>query len=140
MKSTSNTLTSAGEIKRMGGVKMILLKKPVRRKIAHWVEMAYDAKVRVHGLWWLRVKGGMGGQRDREDWVADIGVCISVHDYQYIKKKKFGIRFYGSIEKACLGEMRAALENVNNLIQKTAAECNALMRARDKLQDRVRIQ
>lgn len=55
---------------------------PVKKEIGHWVKMTYDAQLIFRGVQWLRVKDGMSGNADREDWVANLGgVCISVHDY-----------------------------------------------------------
>lgn len=79
--------------------------KPIKltASIGNWVRMQFDAYIVRNGIRWLRVKGGMSGNNDREDWVADLPeVCISVSDYNWDKRLDFGT-CYGSFEKAILG-------------------------------------
>lgn len=46
--------------------------------------MEYDAAYSYRGIRWLRVKDGMNGAGDREDWVAELPTgTASVHDYQW---------------------------------------------------------
>lgn len=95
----------------------------VRKTTGTWVEMEYDARGEYFGIIWLRVKDGMGGRGDREDWVADIpGVSIAVHDYHW-NGEEFGSN-HGSFLGAIKAETQRALDYANRklaeLQQKTA--------------------
>ena len=82
-----------------------LLPQPVRKKVAGWTEMEYDAEVERLGLTWLRVRGGMGGREDREDWVAKTpALCISVHDYHW-NGDDFGPD-YGTFDNAIIEQVK----------------------------------
>lgn len=81
-----------------------MLPKPIRKKFGDWVEMVFDAKISRYGITWYRVKGGMGGDNSREDWVADLPFCASVHDYHW-NGDSFGAS-YGSFEASLDAQMR----------------------------------
>lgn len=69
-------------------------------KIGSWSPLKMDASYERHGTTWFRVKGGMGGSGDREDWVANIfGVCISVHDYMW-REPRCGFHVYKSFTES----------------------------------------
>lgn len=104
-----------------------LLAKLIKKQIAGWVEMAFDAKVICHGVVWLRVKDGMGGRRDREDWVADLNASnISVHDYEF-RAPYWGLWKFSSFEAAC----RDGLERqVGHLQRKIDEKLNDLEKAK----------
>ena len=83
--------------------------KPLRKKIGAWVEMEFDAAIRVRGIRWLRVRGGLGGEFRHEDWVADVpAICCSVHDYHW-NGDDFGPN-YGSFLGAIRAEMKLSLD------------------------------
>lgn len=108
--------------------------KTFKKKICNWVEMEFDAKVVKHGVTWLRVKDGMGGRGDRDDWVADLpDACICVHDYNWTTQN-FGHN-YGSFDAACLGELKRGLERQNyevkELTQKLDKARKGLVRLRE---------
>lgn len=77
----------------------------LRKKVGNWVEMEFDAEVMRFGQRWLRVKDGMGGRNDREDWIMDIpGQGVSIHDYHW-NGEDFGAN-HGSFDNAILEEMK----------------------------------
>lgn len=101
---------------------------PVKMKLDAWTEQEVDATVQRHGLTWYRVKGGMGGRGDREDWVADVpAVCISVHDYHY-NGEDFGPN-HGSFDNACLQEARKSLEHAKEEREENMVELKAINKA-----------
>lgn len=73
--------------------------EPVEIETGGWVPTVVDAKLTRNGIDWYRVKDGMGGRGDREDWIADVPeVCISVHDYHW-NGSSFSFN-YGTFENA----------------------------------------
>lgn len=85
----------------------VLLPDVLTKETGTYVKMEFDARGEYFGLTWLRVKDGMGGRGDREDWVADIpGVSISVHDYHW-NGEDFGAN-HGSFIGAIKAEMQLA--------------------------------
>jgi hypothetical protein len=94
-----------------------LLKPELTAKIGGWKEMTFDAELPYMGdIAWLRVKNGMGGANGpdvslREDWVANVPcLCISVHDYQWMKGLSFGPN-YGNFQDACLAQLKRGLDH-----------------------------
>lgn len=69
---------------------------PVKRSLGSWVEMIFDAELIHRGILWLRVKDGFGGRGDREDWVAELSVSVSVSDYHFVKEKYWGFKEHQS--------------------------------------------
>lgn len=51
----------------------------------HWVPtLKVDARLDRHGVTWLRVRGGFGGDGHREDWIMAVkGLGESVNDYNW---------------------------------------------------------
>jgi hypothetical protein len=100
-----------------------LFKKTIKRVIATWVEQEFDAEVYRFGIRWLRVKEGMGGKGNREDWVADLPVNASVHDYNW-RSAWPGWLNHGSIDKAIVAEMKEVkaqtLEDEESTVKKLA--------------------
>jgi hypothetical protein len=91
---------------------MKLLKKAEVKKVGSWSEMTYDAETYV--IRWLRVKDGMGGRGDREDWVADIpGMTICVHDYNW-KEMSFGVRFGKTRDEAMVAALKRHVCNARH--------------------------
>lgn len=85
----------------------ITIIKPIKKKIASWIPQTFDASAERCGIVWLRVKDGMSGRGDREDWVADVPYPVSVHDYHW-NGDSFG-KSYGSFDNACFQELKIAL-------------------------------
>lgn len=106
----------------------------ITKKIGHWVEMTYDRMLTHKGITWLGVKGGMGSQRGREDWVADIPeTCISVHDYHW-KGPYFGSIRYSSFHTALDGQILDGLENCKQSLRELQEKTNRLILTIDALQ------
>jgi hypothetical protein len=94
-----------------------LLNKPVRKQTGNWVSMVFDAKLVRKGITWLRVKDGMSGNNDREDWVADIPkICASAHDYEW-REPRFGAYKYNSFKEALDGAVALAIDYTDESIQ-----------------------
>lgn len=89
------------------------LLKPFKKQIGGWVAMEFDAEVQVSGVRWLRVMGGMGDKpdNDREDWVADVPLTASVHDYQW-REPFWGSVRYATFEQGCRDQFKYALERL----------------------------
>jgi hypothetical protein len=108
------------------GAKM--LPKPITKKVGAWGKMEFDAAIRVYGVRWLRVKDGLGGRGDREDWVADLPeVCVSVHDYHW-NGDDFGAN-HGSFRGAIKAEMKSSLQHAIDQERKLLAEACEQARA-----------
>lgn len=83
---------------------------PFTGKRGAWREQEFDAEIVVHGVKWFRVRNGLGGRGDREDWIADLPeISALVSNYNWRKNIAFGT-FYGSFSKATLGELLLARE------------------------------
>lgn len=94
-----------------------MLGKPVTIKIGGWVQMDYDAKMRVNGIEWIRVKDGLSGKGDREDWIANIpSGCVSIHDYQY-REPRWGFEQYRSMKAAMIGQLRVYIDSTVDRIR-----------------------
>ncbi len=102
-----------------------MLKSILKTAIGGWSEMEYDASMERFGLTLYRVKDGMGGAGDREDWVIALpSGCLCVHDYQY-RKPYWGLEKYRSIDAAIVGQLKSGIDG-----QKAKAlQCDA--RAKD---------
>lgn len=99
------------------------------KKIGGWNEMEYDKTIVRKGITWYRVKDGMGGQGDREDWVASVPeLCISVHDYQW-REPRWGIISYPSFKAALDGEILRGIESGKSRLEKKKAEIERLTTA-----------
>ena len=78
--------------------------------------MEFDAKVERLGLRWLRVKDGMCGRSEREDWVADVPfACVSIHDYHW-NGERFGAN-HGSFNNAIIEETKSGLSWLRSQIK-----------------------
>jgi len=75
-----------------------------------------DAAIEKYGVTWYRVKGGFGGRNDREDWIADLPISVSIHDYHW-NGEDFGPD-YGSFENAMYEELKKGLELAHLELQK----------------------
>lgn len=74
--------------------------------------MTFDRELYHNGIRWLRVKNGMGGRGDREDWVADVNhMTVSVHDYQFRPPYR-GWDKYKSMTAAMDDQLRKGLEQL----------------------------
>lgn len=92
--------------------------EPITRVIGRWVEMTFDAKTERCGVTWFRVKDGMGGRGDGEDWVADVpNVPICVHDYHW-NGDSFGAN-HGTFDNACQQELIAGLQQARRELRDT---------------------
>jgi hypothetical protein len=103
----------------------VLISPPEKREIAGWAEMKYDARCVRYGITWLRVKDGIGGRGDREDWVADLpAMTVSVHDYHF-HAPYWGIERYPSFNAAIKGQIKRAVgyarQQADEYTRKTAA-------------------
>lgn len=88
----------------------------ISKKIGGLVEMKFDRELFRRGIRWLRVKDGMCGRGDREDWVADVeGLTVSVHDYQW-KPPYFGLTTYKSIREAMDDQMKRGISSLEEEI------------------------
>ncbi len=105
------------------------------RRIGTWAEMKFDAELIHRGIRWLRVKGGFGGRGDREDWVADIGVSISVSDYHFTKEKYCGFKEHQSdtIFGAMDIQIVEAKKNSDHTKKKQQEDLQELIAAIDQL-------
>ena len=107
------------------------LKPTLRLKIAGWVEQEFDAEVTRGGIRWLRVKDGLGGYKDREDWIADIPeLCVAVHDYNWTDTG-FG-KNYGSFDKAIKGILEKTLSMAD---ERYAEALKRVSRLKDAISD-----
>jgi len=107
-----------------------LLPKPIKKKIGSWVEQVVDAALVRNGIRWFRVKDGMGGRGDREDWIADVEcMCCSVHDYNWIKEIDFGIIKYPTFEKAIDSQLKASFQQLQKQFKEQQAALNNMARA-----------
>lgn len=88
-----------------------LLEPAIKRQIGGWSEQELDAKIIRFGLTLYRVKDGMGGNGDREDWIVDVpSGCVSIHDYQY-RAPYWGFEKYSSFDKAIAGQIQRGIEH-----------------------------
>lgn len=83
----------------------------LRKKVGGWVEMDFDRCLTRNGVRWLRVKDGMGGNGSREDWVADLPLTVSVHDYQW-KPPYFGFDRYRSMGHAMDAQLQRGIDRL----------------------------
>jgi hypothetical protein len=105
------------------GPKNVTPLKPFKKKIDGWVEMEYDASTEVGIFTWFRVKGGMSGRSNREDWVCDVPYgTVSVHDYQLVGNQLLAYRQFNSFEKAAKSELKKCLEYIKHKKQKLLDE------------------
>lgn len=98
---------------------------PLKATVGSWVEMDFDAYFHKYGVRWLRVKDGMGGRGDRDDWVADtprVGICV--HDYHWTGPL-FGHR-YPSFDAALRGEFRRALDGAKTRLSEAESKAKEL--------------
>jgi len=99
-----------------------MLKSVKTTQISGWAEMSYDAEMYLHGIQWLRVKDGMGGGGDREDWVAVVPYgTFSVHDYQW-REPRCGFVKVDSIEEAMEVEIKNGVVRCMDKIKATRDE------------------
>lgn len=106
-------------------------------KLGTWLPMKYDAEMTRHGVRWLRVYGGMGDRFDREDWVADLSVCISIHDYQW-NGSSFGAD-HGTMDNACYEELRSGLRYAIQEKEKAEKRLGELNHTIDLLKAKVQL-
>jgi hypothetical protein len=99
-----------------------LIHSPVELQLGTFVPLVYDAKLQRNTIMWYRVQNGFGSRGDREDWVADLPVSVSVSDYHW-NGSDFGPS-YGTFDNACLQVLR--IELLDYLPQ-------MIQRAKDKL-------
>lgn len=90
-----------------------LIDPPIQVKPATWIEQTVDASIVKNGVTWYRVKGGFGNRGNREDWIADLPVSVSVHDYHW-NGEDFGPS-YETFDNACVEELKRALEHTKFL-------------------------
>ncbi len=103
-----------------GAKKIVTLK----REVGGWAEMEFDAICERHGLKWLRVKNGMGGRADSEDWVCDLpSACLSVHDYQW-REPRWGFDKFDSFDEAVLAEMRSGAKQAKHSASELREKAN----------------
>jgi hypothetical protein len=105
--------------------------RPTWKKIGGWEKMCYDRELFYKGHRWLRVKDGMGGGGDREDWVLDHPcMTVSIHDYDWQEKctlfKPTAKTMKGAMDKAFV----KGVENLKDHIDRL--RCN-LKQAEDAL-------
>jgi len=105
------------ETRRRGWLDRMYERLFVRSKEASdgngWEPMQYDRELFHKGRRWLRVKNGMDGRGNREDWVLDHPcMTVSVHDYNWQEK----CTLFKPIAKTMKGAMdKAFLEGVEKL-------------------------
>jgi len=108
-----------------------MLKRILKTEIGGWSEMEYDAQMKRLGITWYRVKGGMGGRGDREDWIANLpSGCVVVHGYQY-RAPYWGFEKYRSLNAAIAGQIEGAIKNERGKISACESKIKA---ARESLQ------
>lgn len=93
-------------------------------KVGTLVPQQVDATLDMFGVTWFRVHGGFGGRFDREDWIADLSVSVSVCDYNW-NGEDFGESF-GSFENACRMTLQQALRRARLEKAKAEARCTDL--------------
>jgi hypothetical protein len=81
---------------------------PIELHLGRGLPQTFDAKITLRGIAWYRVRSGFGGRGDREDWIADLAVSVSVSDYHW-NGSDFGPD-YGSFESACAAQAIRALQ------------------------------
>lgn len=114
------------------GAKVIPARK---RNVGSWLPQVVDAEVERSGVTWYRVKGGLGGRGDREDWVASLpGLAVAVSDYHW-NGEDFGPS-YGSFDNAIRQELDLALEYAREQVRKAKLNLLAL-EASEKLLEKV---
>lgn len=104
-----------------------MLPKVIKKKVGGYIEMEYDAAGDYFGITWLRVKDGLGGRGDREDWIADMppGVGgISIHDYHW-NGEEFGMN-HGSFLGAIKAETKLSLGYAQKHEEETLAKLDQI--------------
>lgn len=103
-----------------------LWKKPRRKKGSGRYEQTFDAEVICAGVRWLRVQGGFGSRKDREDWIADIPQGqASVSDYMF-REPRWGFHVYHSFEEACQKQLAEAIKQIEENASKAQKKADDL--------------
>jgi len=97
---------------------------PETLKLGTYTPQQVDARLQMHGVTWYRVKGGFGGQGDREDWIADLPFSVSASDYNW-NGAEFGAD-YGSFENALTENLRHATVHARYKVEELRAQVEKL--------------